>query len=441
MKIELRAIAAAVGCVTALACKGDGDEKVDPSPGTAAEADDDDDGGGLGALTGGADPMQILQTVVENLKQPGPYEPPEASDGYQADAPHWAVLHLGGALVEQDTFGLFSGGGDTIELRALRGRLRDLAADPNVSGLLLRVDGLDVSLPDAAELRDSLAALRAAGKPLACHTESAANAEYLVLAACETIAVAPLGDVVISGPAAMPVHLKGLLAKVGVEADFLHVGAYKGAAEPLTRDAPSAEMRETIQAILDQAYETTVADVAASRGLSRDQVIALIDEALFSADRARQAGLVDQVATFEAFRDATVGGAAWTRIPLEADDDPMASMLKLARFFGVMPARRPSGEHVALVHAVGDVVDGVGDGSLGAREQIASGTLVPALRALSADDDVKAVVLRIDSGGGSARASELIWHAVTDLAAKKPVVVSMSDVAASGGYYIAAGAT
>jgi protease-4 len=116
-------------------------------------------------------------------------------------------------------------------------------------------------------------------------------------------------------------------------------------------------------------------------------------------------------------------------------------MMKVMRFLGATPTTRPTDAHIALVYAVGDVIDGGGDGIVGARAEIASRTLVPALRVLAADDNVKAVVLRIDSGGGSALASELIWHAVAEVKARKPVVVSMSDVAASGGYYIACGAT
>ena len=119
----------------------------------------------------------------------------------------------------------------------------------------------------------------------------------------------------------------------------------------------------------------------------------------------------------------------------------MAAAFKVMRFLGAMPAGRTHGPHVALVYAVGNVVDGGGDGTIGARQEIASHTMVAALRTLAADDDVKAVVLRIDSGGGSALASELIWQEVSAMAGKKPVVVSMSDVAASGGYYIACGAT
>jgi protease-4 len=116
-------------------------------------------------------------------------------------------------------------------------------------------------------------------------------------------------------------------------------------------------------------------------------------------------------------------------------------MMKVSRVRGALPIDRPITDHVAVVYAIGDIVDGEGDGVIGARQQIASHTLVAALRALAADDAVKAVVLRIDSGGGSAQASEVIWRAIEALKAKKPVVVSMSDVAASGGYYIASGAT
>jgi protease IV len=430
-------------CAALIACKGNDKDKPEPwgNAGKAAGAEEEGGGGlGLGGLGAMGDPMEMLKNVAENLGKPGPYEAPESSPDFAADAPHWAVLHLGGDIIELESLDLLSPTSGT-QLRVLTTRLRDLAADPNVTGVLLRVDGLGVSLPDAQELRLALADVRAKGKKLACHTETAANAEYLVLAACEQIGLSPLGDVIVSGPAAMPVHLKGLLAKLGIQADFLHVGAYKGAAEPLTRDAPSDEMKETIGAILDRAYATMVDTIAKDRGLSPDAVEGLIDEALFSAEAAKQAKLVDEIATFEQFRQQVTGGAAWTRLQVEPKDDPMASMFKLARFFGVMPAGRPRGAHLAVVHAVGNVIDGNGGGTLGARGEIASATLVSALRTLTADDDVKAVVLRIDSGGGSARASELIWHAVSELAAKKPVVVSMSDVAASGGYYIAAGAT
>lgn len=392
---------------------------------------------------GAFDPTDLknaIGKIAESVGKPGPYEAPEQSANLDETRPHWGVLALSGEIVERSGFG-WSGGRGT-GLRTVIERLRELAGDDKLAGVVVRAGNVAISVPDAIELRAAIHDLRKAGKTVACHAEAATNTGYLVLAACDKIALAPLGDVVITGPAAMPVHIKPLLDKLGIQADFLHIGAYKGAAEPLTLDAPSKESQETIGAILDRRYQTMVDIIAAERKLPAATVKSLIDTGLFPADQARTAGLVDDVAAFEAFRDGLAGTAGWARLELHPDrSDPMAMMVKLSRFLGAMPPDRPAGDHVALVYALGNIVDGDGEGVLGAREQIASRTLVAALRALSAAPAVKAVVLRIDSGGGSALASELIWRAVAELKAKKPVIVSMSDVAASGGYYIACGAT
>jgi len=426
--------------------KRDDDPWAKPaSDDTSSDRGSSSGGGGAAvpALGGGGDPMQLLKNIAENLKKPGPYEAPEHSPGYDPAKPHLGVMTLAGAIAEERSFSWTGGMDDVVPLRVLTRRLGELADDANLTGLLLRVDDVAASLPDLAELRPAFARLSASGKKLVCHTEGAANATYLLLAGCDRIVLAPTGEIMLTGPAAMPIHLKGLLDQLGITADFLHVGAYKGAAEPLTRDRPSKEMDQTLDAILDRAYATMIDTVATGRKLTPDAVKALIDEAVFTAERAVDAKLVDEIATFEQTRDALAAGGAWTRLAATKDDgdDPAAAMMDVARFLGAMPVARPTTPHVALVYAIGDVVDGEGDGAVGARQEIASRTLVPALRVLAADDNVKAVVLRIDSGGGSALASELIWHAVAEVKARKPVVVSMSDVAASGGYYIACGAT
>ncbi|HEU4735387.1 MAG TPA: signal peptide peptidase SppA [Kofleriaceae bacterium] len=407
--------------------------KAGKKPEGKGSKNESDDGDGF-------DLRASLAKVAENLTKPGPYEAPEASSDFDAARPHWGVLELGGDIVERQALSLTGGHG--TELRALIDRLRDLASERTLTGVVVRTRGIELSVPDAVELRAAVHDLRQAGKRVACHTENASNTAYLVLSACDRIGLAPLGDLLISGPTAMPVHIKPLLDKLGIEADFLHVGAYKGAAEPLTRDAPSREMEETLGAILDRRYQTMVDVIAQERKLAPAAVKALIDTALFSSDQARAANLVDDVGSFEAFRDGVRKQAPWTKLELDPDKrNQLAMMMKLGRFFGAIPPDRPAGGHVAVVYAIGDIVDGPGDGLLGARQQIAARTLVPALRALTLDDAVKAVVVRIDSGGGSAQASELIWRAVAELKAKKPVIVSMSDVAASGGYYIASGAT
>jgi protease-4 len=386
----------------------------------------------------GFDLQATLGKIKDSVERPGFYEAPEHSADYAADKPHWGVLKLHGDLVEREAWS-FTGGHGT-ELRQVIDRLRELAKDDQLQGVILRVGGIAASIPDVVELRAAMHDLRAAHKQLYCHTEGASNATYLVLTACDKVALAPLGDIAITGPSAMPIHVKGLLDKLGVQADFIHVGAYKGAAEPLTLDAPSKEMLETLGAILDRRYATMVDIIATERKLDPAAVKTLIDTGLFPAEQAKDAKLVDEVTSFEMLRDEPK--APWTKLELEPEQhDQLASYLKLARFIGAMPQDRPTGDHVAVVYAVGNIIDGDGDGLLGARHEIAAHTLVAALHALANDATVKAVVLRIDSGGGSAQASELIWAAVADLKSKKPVIVSMSDVAASGGYYIASGAT
>ena len=434
-----------------IAACSSGKSRLDPAVGSGA-AEDPWGGGGQHARRdaperkGGddlGDLQKMLSMVTESLERPGPYEAPERSASFEADQPHWGVLELGGGVVERQAYSLGGSGG--TELGKLIERLRAFARQDKLAGLLLRIEGLGISIPDAAELRAAMHELRRAGKPIACHVEDASNATYLVLAACDRIALAPLGQITVSGPAAMPIHVRPLLDKLGVTADFLHIGAYKGAAEPLTREAPSKEMEETIGAILDRRYQTMVEVIAADRGIAPDAVKGLIDTALFSPDEAKARRLVDDVMPFEELRDAVTKpvGGRWARVKLSEGPgkDKLATGLKLLRFVGAAPPDRPAGDHVALVYALGNIIDGEGAGVLGARREIAAHTLVAALRRLGADERVKAVVLRIDSGGGSAQASELIWRAVAEVKARKPVVVSMSDVAGSGGYYIAAGAT
>ena len=442
----MRACLLGVMALAALACNQSpskldrlGSSSGGPGDPWAASFANKGDAGGEGGALGGLDLSGMLDRIKQSIETPGPYESPKQSRDYDEAKPHWAVMGLAGDIVEREAFSL-TGGGRGTELRTLATRLRQLAKDPQLQGLMLRVEDLAISMPDIVELRDAMADFKAAHKQLRCHAERAANTTYLVLAGCDEITLAPLGDIALTGPAAMPIHVKPLLDKLAIDADFIHVGAYKGAAEPLTRAAPSHEMEETLGAILDRRYQSMVEDIAAARHLAPATVKTLIDTALFPAEAAKTAKLVDEVASWETFRDAVK--APWKKLEIEDDNDnQLASMVKLARFFGAMPAERPFGDHVAVVYALGDIKDGGGDGVLGARQEIASHTLVAALRALAADHAVKAVVLRIDSGGGSAQASELIWAAVEQLKAKKPVIVSMSDVAASGGYYIASGAT
>lgn len=382
--------------------------------------------------------------MAQNLEQPGPYDPPNKSKDFDKDAPHWLTYELKGPIDDLSPMSLLGGGGEATELRALTERLRKAAADPKVRGLLLRFDNPSLDMASAQDLRAALLSFKGPGheRRLACHTDGATNIGYYLMTACDSIGLQPLGEIALTGPAATPIHLKGLLDRLGVVADFVHVGAFKGAAEPLTRTEPSKEMLATLDAIIQQVYDSMIAGLVQGRGLAQEDAVKTIDTGMFFADAAVAAKLVDKVVPWEDFRAETTAGAPWSRMKLKEGAGPAGfDLAKLQVFLGLVPAARPSEPHVALVYAVGNIIDGRGGGLIGARREIAGHTLSAALQNLAADDKVAAVVLRVNSGGGSAQASEEIWRSIAALKLKKPVYVSMGRVAASGGYYISTGAT
>ncbi|WP_434427618.1 signal peptide peptidase SppA [Nannocystis pusilla] len=426
----------------ATACRGDQKPGQSPPP----EATDKRDVAPTSAPPAPSGPLANLgplsSMLADKLDAPGPYDPPRQSPGFDASKPHWLTLDLGGEIGELAPMSLF-GGGALIELHALLQRLERLAADGNVQGLLVRFTDVELDMATAEEVRGAFLAFKAEGKrKLVCHADVPTNAVYYLMSACDAVGVQPVGEVMIHGPMAMPLHLRGLLDKLGVVPDFVHVGAFKGAAEPLTRTEPSREMRETLTAVVDQAYLTMQSGIVAGRKLSPETVAQRIDEAVFTSEAALAAGLVDGVATYEDFRTQHTSGAPWKQVKLK--DSPSGGgfdMEKLQTFLGLVPPKRPKEPHIALVYALGGIIDGRGQGTIGARNQIAGRTLSAAIDNLTDDANVAAILLRVDSGGGSAMASEQIWRALQRAKEKKPVIVSMGGVAASGGYYISCGAT
>ncbi len=428
----------AISCL-ALACSPKGDKAGNSSSSANndnSQRDDADDESVDGFMSGGG--LMAMSSIFANADKPGIYDSPESSPGFSDSEAHMVTMSLSGAISELESVSLW-GGSDSVELRVVQNRFRELAQNSNIESLLLRVDGVAISAAGAHELRKTLVAFKGEGaRSLYCHIESASNATYYLLSACDSIGIAPTGEIGISGPAAMPMHLKGLLDNLGVTADFLHVGDYKGAAEPLTLDKPSEAMNTTLAGILDRSYQTLVEAIAQGRSIPESTVKALIDKAMFNSAEAVGAKLADVEAIYEVFRDQAAGELPWQKISIAPKEEPgLAMVMKL---LGMQMRTRDSADHIAVVYATGGIIDGSGDGATGASSEIASRTLAPALRALANADSVKAVVLRVDSGGGSALASELIWHAMEELKAKKPVVVSMGGVAASGGYYISCGA-
>ncbi|MCA9602874.1 MAG: signal peptide peptidase SppA, partial [Myxococcales bacterium] len=238
------------------------------------------------------------------------------------------------------------------------------------------------------------------------------------------------------GVASQVLFFKSALDKLGLEADFVRMGKYKSAIEPLTQDTMSEPSRQAISELLEDFDTDLVSRVAKGRKLSEEKVRALIDEGPFDADRALELGLIDAVAFDDAakqkFRDATKTKVI-RKVPLRPEDEKVTLGRILEALTGGGKPQEPSGAHLAVVNVVGEIVDSEDT----VPNQAASGPFVRHVRKLAYDDDVKAIVVRIDSPGGSALASDRMWHALHYAGKRKPIVVSIGDMAASGGYYIA----
>ena len=309
--------------------------------------------------------------------------------------------------------------------------LDSAAADENVAGVVLNIQEARLGFAKAQEVGTLLQAIKDSGKFVDCYLESAGvgnsgTVAYLLATACQSITLPPLGEVNLVGLFADSTFLKGTLDKLKIEPQMGHVGEYKSAAETFVETQHSDAAEEALGAVLDDLYGQLVDAVSVSRGLSVETVRSLIDQAPLSPQVALDEGLIDEIAYPDTFED---------RIKEKAGED--SRMVPLADY---APAGDPfSSRKIAVVFAQGTIVRGTsGTDPWSQQRYIGADTMREIFRELREDDDVEAVILRINSPGGSPIASDLILRELELLRDEKPVIVSMSDVAASGGYYIAA---
>ena len=334
-------------------------------------------------------------------------------------------------------------------LSALIERFDAVAADKSVAAVWLRIEDLAVGYGKLQELRDAIARMRAAGKFVVAELTNAETAEYLVASACDRVVLAPCGNLLLPGVRAEVTFYKGLFDKLGIEFDMMQMGKFKGAAEPFTRAEMSDEFRENMTAIIDDVYERQAELIAGDRGMKDYQVKVLIDQGLFTPSAAQRAKLVDQVAYADQIEsdlrkrlkvDQLKINTRYRKKQVDADFSGIGGFMKFMELLmGGKPGARPSkNKQIAVIYAVGAIVEGKSEADLFGESTVGSSTIVAAIRQAAENPKVAAIVLRIDSPGGSATASDLIWREVTRC--EKPVIASMGDVAASGGYYIAMGA-
>ena len=348
------------------------------------------------------------------------------------------TLRVAGSLPDyspDDPFKKYFGGPDQ-SLTGLVMQFKKAKADKRIKAILLDIDVSGVGWAKAEEIRDAIADFRSSGKPVYAYLEFGINKEYYIATACDKIYVPPPGELFINGLAADVMFFRGSLDKLGIYPDIYQIGKYKSAGDMFTQKTMTDAHREYVNSLLDDLYGRYVNAIAQARHKTPDEVKTLIDNAPYNAAKAKEAGLIDE----SLYRDDV---EKQLKASLGYKDTDTFTPVRGADYREVSPESLGlnEGERIAVVYATGDIGSGSSANSPSGEQSIGSDTLAKAINDAAADKTIKAIVLRVDSPGGSGLASDIIWHAVEAANQKKPVVVSMSDVAASGGYYISAAAS
>lgn len=350
------------------------------------------------------------------------------SDGVRGE-PRWLHVKLGPNIGEgPGSEGLVMDARDLPPLSTeLATAIRDASTDEHVSGILLEVDEVGMGLAQVQGVRDALKAFQDAGKPCLAWAPSLTNRTYYLASACKELHLAPAGLIFVNGLSVTQTYYAGTFEKIGVSPNFEHVGDYKSAIEPYERTGPSEEASVAMDALLDSIYEQILSGIAESRGWSVEEARAMVNDPPLNPADALGREMVDALS----YRDEILA-----RVLAEEEDED--DLLKLKDYLEDRRADwRGGASEIAVVHAEGTIVDGSDGDQLFGGRMIGDVSLRKTLNKLRDDEDVAAVVLRVSSPGGSGSASDAIWRAIGELKEKKPVVVSMGDYAASGGYYIA----
>ena len=336
-------------------------------------------------------------------------------------------------------------------LKDLVARMKKVRDDDSVKAVVFLLGANYLGYGQIEEVRRVMDEIKSAGKEIRVHADSFSMRDYVLLSGASKISVAPTGIVMITGLRSEAPYVRGLLDLIGVKPDFMTCGAYKSAAEMFMRKGPSDESERMTNWLLDSLYETTVELIAEGRGVSPEKARQWIDGGLYTAEKARKAGIVDAVQHRQdlvaelksKYGDNVVFNKRYGKKKRsEADLSSPLGLFKIwAELLQGPSKKKATKDAVAIVYVEGPIVPGKPQPSPFGSSGIAYSTPIrKALEKAAGDDSIKAVVLRVNSPGGSATASEIILDAAKRVKAKKPFVVSMGDIAGSGGYYVACGA-
>lgn len=301
------------------------------------------------------------------------------------------------------------------------------AEDEDIIAMAIKPAGLTFRFAQLDEVAEAIQKFKKSGKPIYAYFDNVGMGSYSIAALADSIYMTPSGEAMFLGMSIAPMFYAGTAEKIGVGWDVIQIGDYKGASEMFVNKGFSEPYRKTITRLLDGLYYGWVDDVAERRGLERDSVLAMVEHGVFYGDEALAWGIVDSLMypqEFEKMIDDMV----------DDDDDRRIGPATYANTQNVLEGE----EKIAVIYGLGSIHTGKSEtpNPFGGSQSIGSKTFSKAIDDAAENEDVKAIVLRVDSPGGSALASDIIWKSVMQAKEKKPVVVSMGGVAASGGYYI-----
>ncbi len=333
----------------------------------------------------------------------------------------------------EDPFALlFSGNFMYDEMMGLNQILKDLEkakTDDNIEGIFMNLGGVSAGIATLGEIREALEDFKESGKFIYAYSNAYTQKSYYLASVADSVFMTPEGMFLFNGMSAEVMFYRKALEKVGVEMQVIRHGTYKGAVEPFLRDDLSEENREQIESYVGALWGKIVEDISESRGISTEKLNQIADElATIDSEKLVETGMIDGLIYYDEMLSIMK-----EKLGVEEEDDLEAVSLKKYKDAPLKEKKEYSKDKIAVIYAMGSVVDGnAGEG------YISSERISKAIRKARRDKSVKAIVFRINSGGGSGSASDVIHREVMLAAKEKVVVASMGDVAASGGYYIAA---
>jgi protease-4 len=358
-----------------------------------------------------------------------------------------AHLSLTGDL-DETPLGESPFGGSTGEnLKQKLDRIKKAKTDTKVKALLLDIHDLQLGLfgfGKIDEVRGAIADFKKSGKKTYAYVEDIGGLDYLIASACDQVIVPEGATFGLTGLHLEMSFYKDLFERLHIKGDFLTMGEAKGAVEPYTRTSMSPENKKQYNLVLDDLYNNGIIQtIVASRPAQKwdaAKVGAIIDEAPYTAKKALEIGLVDKLSYFSGIEKLIKDDLKTEEIKLSKNylkpknNEEESAISMLMKLMNPPKKKTSKKTKIAIIYAIGGIESGKGGGGLFGGSAVGSTTMIEAIREAEADATVKAIVLRVDSPGGSALASDLIWNELKQC--KKPVIASMGDVAASGGYYI-----